>query len=152
MLVRVKFLQMPQFHFKALGITVITGIAVMTVMARVIKMTRETDNKNDQDKMTGTTGMTLRITWNTRMTGMTRMTWMTRDDWCELVGQNDWDDCDKRDVVAEVGHNQAKINVGCFCQCKTIFYTRQQLAGVINDNQFMIFTTSCHVLVLVFSF
>ena len=99
----------------------------MTLMARV------TDNKNDQDKMTGTTGMTLRITWNTRMTGMTRMTWMTSDDWCELVGQDYWDDCDKRDVVAEVGHNQAKINVGCFCQCKTIFYTRQQLAGVIYD-------------------
>ena len=53
---------MPQFHFKALGITVITGIAVMTVMARVIKMTRVTDNKNDWDKMTGTTGMTLKIT------------------------------------------------------------------------------------------
>ena len=25
---------------------------------------------------------------------MTRMTWPTRDDWCELVGKDDWDDCD----------------------------------------------------------
>ena len=38
---------MPQFHFKALGITVITGITVMTVMARVIEMSRVADNKND---------------------------------------------------------------------------------------------------------
>ena len=38
---------MPQFHFKALGITVLTGITVMTVMAWVIEMTRVTDNKND---------------------------------------------------------------------------------------------------------
>ena len=67
----------------------------MTVMAKVIEMTRVTDNKNDQDKMTGTTGMALRITQITRLTGMTRMTWMTRDDWRELVGQDDWDDCDK---------------------------------------------------------
>ena len=50
---------------------------------------------------------------------MTRMTRMTMDDLCELVGQDDWDDCDERDVVAEVGHNYA--NVECFCQCKTIF-------------------------------
>ena len=38
---------MPQFHFKTLGITVITGNTVMTVMARVIEMTRVADNKND---------------------------------------------------------------------------------------------------------
>ena len=25
---------------------------------------------------------------------MTRMTWPTGDDWCELVGKDDWDDCD----------------------------------------------------------